>query len=318
MAHQSTPVAPGHIPKQIARHAHTNMDEPEKREKEVKVGVDLGTSKLAVSFTFHGSKKIHLLKLSSSLYAQKKVEELDAVLGYAPSGWHYGPDVKVLDDAIAFTNIKLGIIGQEPYLSLLKGSFRAAAKKHGVIETPVTLFQRLFSHILATLKQLFDQPENHHHYGGRTFHDLNKSCTVTYPVRRNGSLKIVLVDAALAAGFHRVNGVSEPFAAAHYVVLQPQPIISCNETFLIIDCGGGTFVCSTEFQRERYPILTLRTGSRNRGATERRGNQAGLPDRWYALCSTIRTISFLTHRRVPQRRGIRQRCSSRLPTEIFW
>ncbi|KAJ6126280.1 hypothetical protein N7471_010773 [Penicillium samsonianum] len=225
------------------------MDEHEKWRNEVKVGVDLGTSKLAVSFTFPGSPKVQLLKFSSSLYAQKKVEELDAVLGYAPSGWHYGPDVKVLDDAIAFSNIKLGIIGHEPYLSLLKGSFRAAAKKYGVKETPVTLFQKLFSHILATLKRLFDQPENQHYYGGRTFRDLEKSCSVTYPVRQNGSLKIVLVEAALAAGFHRVNGVSEPLAAAHYIVLQPQPIISCNETFLIIDCGGGTFDLATVERR---------------------------------------------------------------------
>ena len=293
------------------------MDEHEKWRNEVKVGVDLGTSKLAVSFTVPGSPKVQLLKFSSSLYAQKKVEELDAVLGYAPSGWHYGPDVKVLDDAIAFSNIKLGIIGQEPYLSLLKGSFRAAAKKYGAKETPVTLFQKLFSHILATLKRFFDQPENQHYYGGRTFHDLEKSCSVTYPVRQNGSLKIVLVEAALAAGFHRVNGVSEPLAAAHYIVLQPQPIISCNETFLIIDCGGGTFVCSTDFNGA-MPILTLRLGSRNRRTTERRRNQAGLPERWYDFGSTIWTISFLTHRRVSQRRGIGQRCSPRLFTGTFW
>jgi len=37
------------------------MDEHEKWRNEVKVGVDLGTSKLAVSFTFPGSPKVQLL-----------------------------------------------------------------------------------------------------------------------------------------------------------------------------------------------------------------------------------------------------------------
>lgn len=206
------------------------------------LGIDLGTTTITVSWQWSNSELKHLLKFNSP-YTEKTNEELDATLARSQSTWYYGLDVRYLSDVITFENIKLGIIGQEPYTKLLKESFRAANQKHRVTETPVTLFRNLYLHILDTLAAQFLEPtESENHCGDRTFSEIPKHCWVTYPVRHNESLKITLVEAALAAGFDGVNGVSESLAAAYFVAFHAKYNVSSSRTMLIIDCGGGSTV----------------------------------------------------------------------------
>lgn len=212
------------------------------QDADLHIAFDPGTTTWTVCWKWSCSRLVHTLKFSST-YSEKESEELDATVGRSQSSWHYGLDVRYLD-VQKFENIKLGILGQEPYTSELKQSFQATAQAHGVVETPVTLFEGLFQHILATLAERYlDAPESDALIRGRRFQDIRKHCWVTYPVRHNDSLRIILLEAALAAKFHRVEGVSESMAAAHFVALQTkQQLFPAGKTALIGDCGGGSTV----------------------------------------------------------------------------
>ena len=206
------------------------------------LGIDLGTTTVVVSWKWSTSREKHILKFKSP-YTEKANEELDATLARSRTRWFYGLDTRFLFDVVVFENIKLGIIGQDPYLSLLKGSFLEAREDYGTTENPVTLFEQLFLHILDTLEEQFlDPAESQHYQVGRAFDDIRKQCWVTYPVRHNESLKITLVEAALAAGFDGVDGVSESLAAAHFAVLDTSSNLLAHHAVLIVDCGGGSTV----------------------------------------------------------------------------
>ncbi|KAJ5117649.1 hypothetical protein N7448_011281 [Penicillium atrosanguineum] len=206
------------------------------------IALDPGTTTWTVCWKWSSSRAVHNLKFGST-YSEKDNEELDATVGRSLSNWHYGLDVRYLD-VQKFENIKLGILGQEPYTGELKQSFQATARAHGVAETPVTLFENLFKHILATLEDRYlEAPESEGLLRGRRFKDIQKLCWVTHPVRRNESLRIILFEAALAARFYRVDGVSESMAAAHFVAFQTKnQIFTAGKTALIGDCGGGSTV----------------------------------------------------------------------------
>lgn len=222
------------------------------------VSVDVGTTTAVVSFQFSGSKDKHLLQFPSPTNTEKRTEELDATVARSQSKWHFGQDVRFLSDVTVFENIKLAIIGEQPYKDLLTAALRDAAKEHGVIATPVTLFTKFFAYILEVLEQQFlDAPGSEHFCHGRSFHEIPKHCWVTYPVRHNESLRIMLVEAALAAKIERengdlkfdgVNGVSESLAAAYCVKFGGKHNVLASETtktMLIVDCGGGSTVGST-------------------------------------------------------------------------
>lgn len=206
------------------------------------IAFDPGTTTWTVCWKWSSSQAVHTLKFGST-YSEKDNEELDATVGRSLSNWHYGLDVRYLD-VQKFENIKLGILGQEPYTGELKRSFQATARAHGVAETPVTLFENLFKHILATLADRYlEASESEGLLRGRRFQDIQKHFWVTHPVRRNESLRIILFEAALAAKFHRVDGVSESMAAAHFVAFQTKhQIFTAGKTALIGDCGGGSTV----------------------------------------------------------------------------
>ena len=120
--------------------------------KDLHVGVDVGTKTLVVSWMWSTSREKHILKFKSPS-TEKTNEELDATLARSRTKWFYGPDARHLSDVVVFENIKLGIIGQDPYLSLLKGSILEAGEDYGITENPVTLFEQLFLHILDTLEE---------------------------------------------------------------------------------------------------------------------------------------------------------------------
>ncbi|KAJ5465248.1 uncharacterized protein N7458_000934 [Penicillium daleae] len=213
------------------------------QDADLHIAFDPGTTTWTVCWKWSCSLTVHTLKFSST-YSEKDNEELDATVGRSQSNWHYGLDVRYLD-VQKFENIKLGILGQEPYTSELKQSFQATARAYGAAETPATLFENLFKHILATLAERYlEVPESEGLIRGRRFQDIRKHCWVTYPVRHNNSLRIILFEAALAAGFNRVEGVSESMAAAHFVALHTKgQLFTVDKTALIGDCGGG----STDF-----------------------------------------------------------------------
>lgn len=206
------------------------------------IAIDPGTTTWTVCWRWSSSRTVHTLKFSST-YSEKNNEELDATIGRSQSHWYYGLDVRHLD-VQKFVNIKLGIIGEEPYTRQLKESFQAARRVYGVEETPVTLFANLFKHILMTLaEQCLEAPESEALMSGRRFHDIRKLCWITHPVRHNESLRIILFEAALAAKFHRVDGVSESMAAAHFMAFQTKhQLFPPDKTALIVDCGGGSTV----------------------------------------------------------------------------
>jgi molecular chaperone DnaK (HSP70) len=206
------------------------------------IGIDLGTTSVTVAYRASGSEETHLLQFGSPS-ATKDSNELPATFARSQDGWHFGPDVAVYSDIILFTDVKLGISGRSPYTQQLWQAVHKARQRFDVRETPVSLLVNLFRYILDCLKeQILANPSYRVLLDGRSFESTEKRCWVTYPVRQNDSLHLTLVEAAHAAGFTKVHGVSESIAAAYFAVLKKKVELREPSSVLIADIGGGSTV----------------------------------------------------------------------------
>ncbi|KAJ5522965.1 hypothetical protein N7494_013151 [Penicillium frequentans] len=222
-----------------------------------RVGLDFGTSTITAAFTVVGTKQRWLVKFDSSK-TQKTNEELPAEVAVNHVGdrlqWFFGHDGRNYADSVHFENIKLAIIGEEPYRGLLARAFEKARKKFKVKGESVTLFQRIFEYVFQTIRaQLIADSRSWQDQRIWGHDDVDLHCYVTYPVRDNDALRLVLVDAAQKAGCSRVGGVSEPLAAAYFMIYhakydfawehdlswKPEPQ-DAKRTMLIVDMGGGS------------------------------------------------------------------------------
>lgn len=175
----------------------------------------------------------------------KTNEELEAVLGCSKDQWYYGEDARWRTDVVLFENPKLAALGQQPYKDQLEGALRGAAQQFESAATVTLrdLYEKLFSYIWKTLEGEFLKPsESHGFCGGRTFDDIPKHCWVTYPVKYNAWLRMILADAAKNVGFCEVDGASEPVAAVYFAIFATAPAMSGSKTILMIDSGGGSTV----------------------------------------------------------------------------
>ncbi|KAJ5544165.1 hypothetical protein N7494_005444 [Penicillium frequentans] len=222
-----------------------------------RVGLDFGTSTITVAFTVVGTEQRRLVKFNSSK-TQKTNEELPAEVAVNQVGdqlqWFFGHDGRNIAGSVHFENIKLAVIGEEPYRGLLARAFEKARTKFKVKGESVILFQRIFEYIFHTiLDQLIADSRSWQDQRILGHDDVDLHCYVTYPVRDNDALRLVLVDAAQKAGCSRVGGVSEPLAAAYFMIhhakydfarehdlsWKPEPQ-NAKRTMLIVDMGGGS------------------------------------------------------------------------------
>ncbi|KAB8213987.1 hypothetical protein BDV33DRAFT_183599 [Aspergillus novoparasiticus] len=225
---------------------------------DIDVAIDLGTTTVAVCWRWTSPEEMpRLLKFRSpgSLTAQKDSLELPATFARSQHQWHFGPDATVYSDTVTFSNVKMGISGRPPYREQLQETLRKADQEYGVKETPVTLLTSMFRYIQDSLKeQVLVEPNSKKFLMQREFENIAKRCWVTYPVKQNDSLRISLVEAALAAGFDEVHGISESLAAVHFAVLEKQVPLSTPSTVLLIDCGGGSSDAATVIVDEKRQI----------------------------------------------------------------
>ncbi|KAE8334164.1 hypothetical protein BDV24DRAFT_170480 [Aspergillus arachidicola] len=149
----------------------------------------------------------------------------------------------------------MGISGRPPYREQLQATLRKADQEFGVKETPVTLLTSMFQYIQDSLKeQVLAETNSKKFLMQRELENVAKRCWVTYPVKQNDSLRISLVEAALAAGFDEVHGISESLAAVHFAVLEKELPLCTPSTVLLIDCGGGSSDAATVMVDEKRQI----------------------------------------------------------------
>ncbi|KAJ9480819.1 hypothetical protein VN97_g12707 [Penicillium thymicola] len=168
---------------------------------------------------------------------KKTTTELDTTLVFSENGqvWMFGPNGLSFSGAHVFTEWKLGAMGLEPYAQMLAKACERLQESAPQLESvsAATPFRKLFSHIRDTAKQHLQQK-----YGG-SFDAIK--CYLTYPVSCSESLRLLLRQEASCVGLDVIGGVSEPWAAAHYIKSKTRLELPPGAK-LIIDFGGATVV----------------------------------------------------------------------------
>lgn len=164
----------------------------------------------------------------------KHTTELDTTIVFTenPQKFTFGADGLSYANGLVFRHWKLGAMGVEPYAGRLIQLCRRLQQKLGHF-TPASLFRILFEHVLKTAK---DHLRKKH---GESFGPIKT--WLTYPVSCGESIRVLLLQEAIAAGLDVMGSGSESRTAACFLETKTDLHLP-DGARLILDFGGATVV----------------------------------------------------------------------------
>ncbi|OKO98101.1 hypothetical protein PENSUB_9537 [Penicillium subrubescens] len=227
------------------------MEQTQHREvpREIWLAIDFGTNTTEVAVSVDPTNPAgtadYLLKFPSSASTQVEnyTTELDTTIVFTKDAkkFSFGSDGASYANREMFRHWKLGTMGVKPYdenlIESCRGVQQCLGLEHGHF-TPASLFRILFEHILKTAK---DHLRNEY---GESFGPIK--AWLTYPVSCGESIRILLLQEAIAAGIVVMGSVSESLSAACF--LEKKHNLSKHNpplpdgARLILDFGGATLV----------------------------------------------------------------------------
>lgn len=225
-----------------------------------RVAVDLGTTSTHVAVCVTdpanpaGFVDEYLLPFGSSADADrsKLTTELDTTIVFSEDGQDclFGLDGLTRSGIFAFTDWKMGALGEKPFAQILANTCKALETSAPQLKPfgPATLFRRLFMYILKTAR------EHLRNKYGCAFDTIQ--CHLTYPVSCSESLRLLLLQEASAAGLDVTGAVSEPMSIAHALNTVKNLSLPPGAR-LIVDFGGATVVCCSSSRLSIMPSLCV-------------------------------------------------------------